>query len=115
MYTIDYDGFIEFARCRHHYDGGDLEDLYRASGLYLETNPERYLEILKNFNITQREMESFLLMLPLSTADNIDLKKTEINKRINLLLSARDSELKTQALEILKNELVFFRAIRSLN
>ena len=54
-------------------------------------------------------------MLPLSTVDNIDLKKAEINKRINLLLLVRDSELKNQALEILKNELVFFGTIKSLN
>ena len=115
MNVRDYDVFIEFVRCRHCYDGGDLEDLYRTSSLYLETNPERYLEVLKDFNITTREMESFLLMLPLSTVDNIDLKKAEINKRINLLLLVRDSELKNQALEILKNELVFFGTIKSLN
>lgn len=115
MNARDYDGFIEFVRCRNRYDGGDSEDLYRTSGLYLEINPERYLEVLKNSNVTKREMESFLLMLPLSTVDNIDLKKAEINKRINLLLLVRDSELKIRALEILKNELVFFETIKSLN
>ncbi|OQW42502.1 MAG: hypothetical protein A4S08_11715 [Proteobacteria bacterium SG_bin4] len=98
----DYDAFMEFVRCRHQYDGGDLEDLYRASGFFLEDDPEKYLEVLRYFNITKREMESFLLMLPLSTIDNIDLKKAEINKRITLLQSVKDSELKIQALEMLK-------------
>lgn len=92
-----------------------MEDLYRASGLYLEINPERFLDVLKDFKITKREMENFLLMLPLSTVDNINLKKVEINKRINLLLLVRDSELKIQAIEMLKNELVFFETVKSLN
>lgn len=115
MNVLDYESLTVFVKCRHQYDGGDLEDLYRASGLYLEMNPERFLEVLKNFKITKREMESFLLMLPLNTVDNIDLKKTEINKRINLLLLIRDSELKNQALEILKNEMLFLGTIKSLN
>lgn len=115
MNVHDYDVFIEFVRCRYHYDGGDLEDLYRASGLYLEINPERFLDVLKDFKITKREMENFLLMLPLNTVDDIDLKKDEINKRINLLILVRDSELKIQAIEILKNELVFLEKVKSLN
>ena len=92
-----------------------MEDLYRASGLYLEINPERFLDVLKDFKITKREMENFLLMLPLNTVDDIDLKKDVINKRINLLLLVRDSELKIQAIEILKNELVFLGKVKSLN
>lgn len=115
MNVGDYEVFIEFVRCKCHYDGGYLEDLYRTSGLYLETNPDRYLEVLKDFDVTKRELESFLLMLPLGTVDNIDLKKAEINRRINLLLLVRDSELKNQALEILKNEMLFLGTIKSLN
>ncbi len=75
-------------------DGGELEDLYRSLGLFFETQPRVFLQTVKDKSITDSNLKSMLVMLPLETTDKIDLKMFMIKNRISILENISDGLLK---------------------
>lgn len=100
-----------FIKCQANYDGGNLGDLYRASGIFLITHTNLYLFLLEKESLSDNQLENFLLMLPLETVDNIDLKKGEIKKRLESIRVANDSEIKKRTIKILEKKLNFLSLI----
>jgi hypothetical protein len=52
------------------WDGGDLEDFYRSSGVFFEKKPYVFSTIVKERKISDSNLKYFLTMLPLHTVDN---------------------------------------------
>ncbi|HAM49260.1 MAG TPA: hypothetical protein DCP92_00650 [Nitrospiraceae bacterium] len=75
------------------WDGGDLEDFYRSSGIFFERQPRVFLKIMRERIIPDSELESLFTSLPLYTVDNIDLRISMIEKRIEILKDISDPSL----------------------
>ncbi len=96
-------------------DGGDLEDFYRSSGIFFELRSCVFLEILKNYHITDSQIKYLFVMLPLSTVDNIDLKILMIENRIKLLKDIKEEnveEIKKKGIFFLKEEMKFLKSTK---
>lgn len=105
MINGEKSALVEFVTCRKNFDGANLGDLYRAAGLFTVVNPEEYLGILNQQQVSQREMPNFLIMLPLETVDNFDNKKAVLRERLTRINSVKPSPTKNTALNILEERL----------
>lgn len=105
---------IYFVQCRKNYQGGDLGDLYRASGNFILTKPDMYLFILERESVSEKELENFLVMLPLDTVDDVERKRIEIRNRLESVKAVKDSNIKNMAISIFEKELNFLSSLPSL-
>ena len=55
-----------------HLDGGNLEDSLIAIGMFGDHDAEGLLTFAKSGNLSDRELKSVLMMLPLSMSDDLD-------------------------------------------
>lgn len=86
-------------------DGGELEDLYRSTGIFFEGQTLAFLQIVKEKEISESQMKSFLIMLPLDSVDDIDRQILILEKRILLLKRINEGafqELRNKGLKILE-------------
>jgi hypothetical protein len=72
---------------------GDLEDLYRASGSFLEARTTTFLQIASEREIPEGNLRYMVTMLPLSLVDNLPGQVLAVNKRIALLEAVDDGRL----------------------
>jgi hypothetical protein len=89
------------------WDGGDLEDFYRSSGMFFEKRPLLFLQIAKEKAISDSEINYMLTMLPLDTVDNINLNISMVENRINVLKKIDDeslNEIRKKGLSFLETE-----------
>jgi len=77
------------------WDGGELGDFNRSVGLFFEVKPQVFLQIVIDKNITDRQLNYMLTMLPLHTVDNIDLKIAMLENRIDTLRSLNEKKFIT--------------------
>lgn len=89
------------------WDGGDLEDFYRSTGIFFQVQPRAFLQIVKEKSIPDSTFESLLTSLPLDTVDDIDRMVTVVDARIDLLAMVNEHSLesvKTKGLCFLKEQ-----------
>ena len=83
------------------WDGGEAEDFDRSAGIFFETKPHAFLQIVKEKVIHNSRLRHMLTMLPLDTVDNIDRKISVVQNRIAILKGLGDGSLE----EIIKRGL----------
>jgi hypothetical protein len=96
--------------------GGDLEDVVRELGLLVQDSPAQFLSLAKEHQVTEKELEALLTMLPEETVDNFDRQLALIEKRSKSIGSVKNPELasyRDRSLEILRREASSLRKIRS--
>lgn len=74
------------------YDGGNLEDIYRAIGVVFTKRPIAVLAAIHEAQLEEAQISSVLTILPLTFVDKPCEKVTELNKR-KTLLEASDEYL----------------------
>ncbi|MCK5353832.1 MAG: hypothetical protein KAJ63_01835 [Methyloprofundus sp.] len=91
----NYSSLVYFIQCRKHHDGGNLGDLYRESGTFLEKDPYLYGYILVHEKVNNDpDFYNFFVMLPLTFVDDIDGKIQEYRKRKGLVKSIDDESFR---------------------
>lgn len=80
------------------FDGGELEDYLRSLGVFFEKEPLYLLQAIKKGEVKMGkfragELRDILPKLPLSTADNFELKLLMIENRIKILQKINNPEL----------------------
>jgi hypothetical protein len=88
---------------------GDLEDLYRAAGVFLEREPKKFLQIVDERKVSDGNLRYMTTMLPLNLVDNITGKISAIKTRIARTESVNDAPLASIQAEVL----TFLRAEQS--
>jgi hypothetical protein len=68
-------------------DGGDLGDMHRSVGLFMEKSPKTFLSAVAKGRYSDAQLEDMVIKLPLELTDNVDGKIASIQKRINILLA----------------------------
>lgn len=96
--------FRVFVECKAQFNDDELDELYRASGLFLKKQPREFIQVISEFNIEGRELKYFLTLLPLKISSNIEQKRAEIRERIRLVQDVADSKAKSKAMDILVKE-----------
>lgn len=92
---------------QHCWDGGDLEDFYRAAGECFEARPGTFLSIVGKSRGSESDLEYMVTMLPLEVADNPGAAIDTLNRRITAVNSVKDITLvaiKQQVLRLLEQE-----------
>ena len=88
-------------------DGGELEDFHRSAGLFLDAHPMEFLEIVKETQVSEKDMEFMLTALPEDTIDNIDRAIEVVTNRIALfqgISSSQHEDMIPVALAILSDQ-----------
>lgn len=86
---------------------GDLEDFYRATGMFLEVQPGVFLRIVSECASTARNLRYMATMLPLNLVDNPQGMIAAVDRRIAIVEAVRDAgliEIKAKALTFLRTE-----------
>jgi hypothetical protein len=73
------------------FDGGDLEDLYRSSGSFLERRPRHFLAAVAEQSVSSSNIGSMAASVP--TNDDIDGALVKVTRRIALLREIDDESL----------------------
>lgn len=98
-------------------DGGELSDFYRSAGQYFEMQPEMFLKLVIEEHVSNVNYQYMLIMIPLSTVDDIELQSQVINNRISILngLSSKsaDKEIIQLGLSYLEKEKVVINRIEN--
>lgn len=97
-------------------DGGEIEDFYRSSGAFFERHPQIFMRIVKDQGIKDTELNFMLIMLPLDTVDNINLKLSVVENRIAILKTINDKSfigIKEKGLSFLEKERQNLEKIRN--
>ncbi|CAG7857802.1 hypothetical protein MCAMS1_02765 [biofilm metagenome] len=97
--------FRVFVECRAVFNEDELDELYRAAGLFLKKKPEEFLKVISEFNIEGHDLKNLLTMLPLTNSGTIDQKHAELKERIQLVQALADSKTKPKVLGILVDAL----------
>lgn len=74
-------------------DGGELEDSLVALGEFSEQNMAEFLNLVRSKELTNKEMQDALTMLPLSDSDNGQLQLEIMEKRAALVRAVKAKEL----------------------
>jgi hypothetical protein len=101
---------------QHCWDGGEAEDFYRSAGIFLEGNPRTFLQMAKDSQVSRRELNRMVTMLPLETVDDMDAQLKEVKQRIATLKAVEDPALvnvKQKALVSLAKENKNLQEIKS--
>jgi hypothetical protein len=69
-------------------DGGNLEDLYRATGMFFDVKPAKFFKHVNSHNIKNETIFNMLSMLPLSLTDNYQAQIDLLSRRVSLLKSS---------------------------
>jgi hypothetical protein len=96
--------------------GGNLEDICRAVGGNIRSNPVLILQKLKENQASENLQKCVLLILPVSTVDNNNSMVAELEARVAAVAKVDDQRLreyKLSALSILNNEVYFLRGEKS--
>jgi hypothetical protein len=91
----------------HCFDGADAEDFYRSAGVFLEDRPRAFLQIAEDSEVSDRELDRMVTMLPIETVDDFDARLAEVHTRIAKLEAVDDPALvmlKREALGALVKE-----------
>lgn len=86
-------------------DGGNLEDVVRSLANFIEFDPQQFLSIAKRNKLSDYQFKKMLLMLPLDTVDDVEVRSSIIQRRIGALEKVNQpyiTILRDQALQILK-------------
>ena len=67
------------------FDGGNLEDYYRSTGIYFTKHPSNFIRVIYEERVSDNDLQYMVTMLPLSLVDNLEGQRCEINKRMTLL------------------------------
>ena len=89
------------------WDGGELEDFYRDAGIFFERQPLVFLQTVKEKAIKDSQLRYMIIMLPLYTVDNINLKLSVVENRIAILKTIREESLnekRDKGISFLKKE-----------
>jgi hypothetical protein len=78
-------------------DGSDLEDFYRATGLYFQKQPHGFVALAAQEGIQSSELSYMLSMLPLETVDQPRLRLSLIEDRIAILSVIKGTQLSATA------------------
>lgn len=89
---------------------GDLEDLYRASGIFLEKNPAAFLKIVNESDIPDRDLRYMVIMLPLTLTDKLDSKISAVNRRIAAIEAVQEASLFE-----MRNKILLFLRVEMIN
>ena len=82
---------------------GDLEDFYRAAGEFLERKPSRFIEIVDESKVSDREILYMVTMLPISFVDALDAQIEALDKRILKVEAVTEPRLSITQRKILKD------------
>jgi len=74
-------------------DGGNLEDLSRSLGTLADTDPKVFLHQTAKSRLTQRQLRIVLGMMPENTFDDVGKRRAAVQRRIESLLTVKDSNL----------------------
>jgi hypothetical protein len=96
---------ISLAQC---WDGGELEDFYRSSGIFFDRNSSYFLRITSQRHVNCPDLKRMVTMLPLETTDDMHAKQILVDARILLLTRTKPDSYSAcirSALVELKSEL----------
>lgn len=93
-------------------DGGELEDFYRASGIFFEKNPSFFINYISVSKVSLRHHKYLVTMLPLSYTDNLLGQKRTLEKRLSLVkknINLRNRLVSQLFLSELQNALRYYK------
>lgn len=97
------------------FDGGELEDFHRSAGLFFDAQPNVFLTIAKENEVSETDVKYMLTILPPASVDNIDYAIHVVESRIALLernSGPRFDEITKIGLKFLKEQEMSLKRIK---
>lgn len=85
--------------------GGNIEDLYILSGVFLLKNPFVYTYILEREGVTGSCLEPFFVMLHPDLVDHFEGQRSAILERIKALETLQSSKVRDYGIQALRESL----------